>query len=151
MMHQDDGNSPETCLSAIKQGFTSVMMDGSLEADGKRPASYEYNVAVTRAVVDMVHTLGVSVEGELGVLGRLDTGEGDKEDGHGAEGKLTLEQLLTDPYQAADFVARTGVDALAIACGTSHGAYSSTKSRPAMSSRLSGSSRSTSGFPSVTW
>lgn len=123
VMHQDHGNSPETCLSAIKQGFTSVMMDGSLEADGKTPSSYEYNVAVTRQVVDFAHTLGVSVEGELGVLGRLDTGMGEKEDEHGAEGKLSLEQLLTDPDQAVDFVERTGVDALAIACGTSHGAY----------------------------
>jgi fructose-bisphosphate aldolase, class II len=127
VMHQDHGNSPETCLSAIKQGFTSVMMDGSLEADGKTPSSYEYNVAVTRAVVDFAHALGVSVEGELGVLGSLETLGGEKEDGHGAEGKLTLEQLLTDPDQAADFVARTGVDALAVAVGTSHGAYKFTR------------------------
>lgn len=123
VMHQDHGNSPETCISAIKQGFTSVMMDGSLEADGKTPASYEYNVAVTRYVVDVAHSVGVSVEGELGVLGSLETMRGDKEDSHGAEGKLTLEQLLTDPDQAIDFVKRTGVDALAVAIGTSHGAY----------------------------
>ncbi len=127
VMHQDHGNSPETCLSAIKQGFTSVMMDGSLEADGKTPSTYEYNVAVTRDVVDKAHSLGVSVEGELGVLGSLEKMSGDKEDGHGAEGKLTLEQLLTDPDQAADFVHRTGVDALAVAVGTSHGAYKFTK------------------------
>lgn len=127
VMHQDHGNSPETCLSAMKQGFTSVMMDGSLEADGKTPSSYEYNVAVTRYVVDLAHSIGVSVEGELGVLGSLEKLSGDKEDGHGAEGQLTLEQLLTDPDQAADFVERTGVDALAIACGTSHGAYKFSK------------------------
>lgn len=123
VMHQDHGNSPQTCLSAIKQGFTSVMMDGSLEEDGKTPASYEYNVAITRYVVDMAHSLGVSVEGELGILGSLEKREGDVEDGHGAVGKLTLEQLLTDPDQAVDFVKRTGVDALAVAIGTSHGAY----------------------------
>ncbi|MDB2614121.1 fructose-bisphosphate aldolase class II [Chlamydiales bacterium] len=127
VMHQDHGNSPETCISAMKQGFTSVMMDGSLEEDGKTPSSYEYNVAVTRYVVDVAHTLGVSVEGELGVLGSLETGHGDKEDGHGAEGKLTLDQLLTDPDQAVDFVQRTGVDALAVAIGTSHGAYKFTR------------------------
>lgn len=123
VMHQDHGNSPETCISAIRQGFTSVMMDGSLEADGKTPSSYEYNVAVTRYVVDVAHSVGVSVEGELGVLGSLVKRTGDKEDGHGAEGRLTLEQLLTDPDQAVDFVQRTGVDALAVAIGTSHGAY----------------------------
>ncbi len=127
VMHQDHGNSPETCISAMKQGFTSVMMDGSLEEDGKTPASYEYNVAVTRYVVDVAHSLGVSVEGELGVLGSLVTGMGDKEDGHGAEGKLSLDQLLTDPDQAVDFVQRTGVDSLAVAIGTSHGAYKFTE------------------------
>src|SRR5262245_16443676 len=128
VMHQDHGNSPETCISAIKQGFTSVMMDGSLEEDGKTPASYEYNVAVTRYVVDIAHSLGVSVEGELGVLGSLEhMGAGEKEDGHGASGALTLEQLLTDPDQAVDFVQRTGVDALAVAIGTSHGAYKFSK------------------------
>lgn len=123
VMHQDHGNSPETCISAIRQGFTSVMMDGSLEADGKTPSSYEYNVQVTREVVNIAHAVGVSVEGELGVLGSLEHMSGDKEDGHGAEGKLTLDQLLTDPDQAIDFVQRTGVDALAVAIGTSHGAY----------------------------
>lgn len=123
VMHQDHGNGPETCISAIKQGFTSVMMDGSLEEDGKTPASYEYNIAVTRAVVDIAHSVGVSVEGELGCLGSLEHGEGEQEDGHGAQGKLTLDQLLTDPDQAVDFVKRTGVDALAVAIGTSHGAY----------------------------
>ncbi|MCS6969701.1 MAG: class II fructose-bisphosphate aldolase [Planctomycetota bacterium] len=127
VMHQDHGNSPETCISAIRMGFTSVMMDGSLEEDGKTPASYEYNVAVTREVVNIAHAFGVSVEGELGCLGSLETGKGDKEDGHGAEGKLTLEQLLTDPDQAVDFVQRTGIDALAVAIGTSHGAYKFSK------------------------
>lgn len=128
-MHQDHGNNPETCLSAIEQGFTSVMMDGSLEEDGKTPSSYEYNVAVTREVVQAAHAKGVSVEGELGCLGSLETGTGEAEDGHGASGKLSLEQLLTDPDQAVDFVERTGVDALAVAIGTSHGAYKF-KSRP---------------------
>jgi fructose-bisphosphate aldolase class II len=123
VMHQDHGNSPTTCISAMKQGFTSVMMDGSLEEDGTTPSSYEYNVAVTRYVVDIAHSLGVSVEGELGVLGSLEHLGGEQEDGHGAVGKLTLEQLLTDPDQAIDFVQRTGVDALAVAIGTSHGAY----------------------------
>ena len=123
VLHQDHGNSPATCFSAIQNGFTSVMMDGSLEADGKTPASYEYNVDTTAEVVKMAHAVGVSVEGELGVLGSLETGEGEKEDGHGFEGKLDREKLLTDPDQAADFVAKTKVDALAIAMGTSHGAY----------------------------
>lgn len=123
VLHQDHGNGPETCLSAMRQGFTSVMMDGSLEEDGKTPSSYEYNVAVTRYVVDAAHRLGVSVEGELGCLGSLETGHGEQEDGHGATGALTLNQLLTDPDQAVDFVKRTGVDSLAIAIGTSHGAY----------------------------
>ncbi|AGC41395.1 fructose-bisphosphate aldolase class II [Myxococcus stipitatus DSM 14675] len=123
VMHQDHGNSPDTCISAIRMGFTSVMMDGSLEDDGKTPSSYEYNVAVTREVVNVAHRFGVSVEGELGVLGSLEHGMGEKEDGHGAEGKLTLDQLLTDPDQAVDFVNRTGIDALAVAMGTSHGAY----------------------------
>lgn len=123
VMHQDHGNSPDTCISAIRMGFTSVMMDGSLEEDGKTPASYEYNVAVTRAVVNVAHALGVSVEGELGCLGSITSGAGEKEDGHGAEGKLSLDQLLTDPDQAVDFVKRTGIDALAVAIGTSHGAY----------------------------
>ncbi len=122
-LHQDHGNNVATCLSAIQHGFTSVMMDGSLEADGKTPSSYDYNVAITGKVSELAHAVGVSVEGELGVLGSLETGEGDQEDGHGAVGKLSREQLLTDPDQAADFVARTRVDALAVAIGTSHGAY----------------------------
>jgi fructose-bisphosphate aldolase class II len=122
-VHQDHGNDEATCLSAIRHGFTSVMMDGSLEADAKTPASYDYNVAVTQRVARMAHWVGASVEGELGVLGSLETGQGEAEDGHGAEGALSHDQLLTDPDQAVDFVTRTGVDALAIACGTSHGAY----------------------------
>jgi fructose-bisphosphate aldolase, class II len=122
-MHQDHGNSPATCATAIQYGFTSVMMDGSLMADGKSPADYDYNVAVTRQTVDMAHACGVSVEGELGVLGSLETGMGEAEDGHGFEGKLDHSALLTDPDQAVDFVRATGVDALAIAMGTSHGAY----------------------------
>jgi fructose-bisphosphate aldolase class II len=122
-MHQDHGNSPATCATAIQYGFTSVMMDGSLMEDAKTPASYEYNAEVTRRTVDMAHWVGASVEGELGVLGSLETGMGEAEDGHGAEGKLDHSQLLTDPDQAVDFVARTQVDALAIAMGTSHGAY----------------------------
>jgi fructose-bisphosphate aldolase class II len=126
-MHQDHGNSPDTCASAIDQGFTSVMMDGSLMEDGKTPSSYEYNVETTKKVVDMAHPKNVSVEGELGCLGSLETGMGDKEDGHGFEGKLSKDQLLTDPEQAADFVEKTGVDALAVAIGTSHGAYKFTR------------------------
>ncbi|EAS47943.1 fructose-bisphosphate aldolase, class II [marine gamma proteobacterium HTCC2207] len=122
-MHQDHGTSPAICQRSIQQGFSSVMMDGSLEDDGKTPSSYEYNVDVTRRTVDMAHACGVSVEGELGCLGSLETGEAGEEDGSGAEGKLTLEQMLTDPEEAADFVSKAGVDALAIACGTSHGAY----------------------------
>ena len=123
VMHQDHGQSPDVCQGAINLGFSSVMMDGSLEADGKTIASYDYNVAVTRKVVDMAHVLGVTVEGELGCLGSLETMKGDKEDGHGTESTMTREQLLTDPEQAADFVQRTQLDALAIAIGTSHGAY----------------------------
>jgi len=126
-MHQDHGNNEATCLTAIRHGFTSVMMDGSLEADAKTPASYEYNVEITERVARMAHWVGASVEGELGVLGSLETGESEAEDGHGAEGKLSHDQLLTDPDQAVDFVTRTGVDALAIACGTSHGAYKFTR------------------------
>jgi fructose-bisphosphate aldolase, class II len=122
-VHQDHGNDEATCLSAIRHGFTSVMMDGSLMADAKTPASYEYNVAITERVARMAHWVGASVEGELGVLGSLESGHGEAEDGHGAEGFLSRDQLLTDPDQAVDFVTRTGVDALAIACGTSHGAY----------------------------
>src|SRR5262245_39967356 len=126
-MHQDHGNSPPTCKSAIEQNFTSVMMDGSLKEDGKTPADYDYNVSVTRQVVDAAHPLGISVEGELGVLGSLETGMGEAEDGHGAEGVIDHSQLLTDPNQAEDFVRRTKVDALAVAIGTSHGAYKFTR------------------------
>ena len=122
-LHQDHGNDDATCLSAIQHGFTSVMMDGSLHADMKTPADYDYNVGITRRVTDLAHKVGVSVEGELGVLGSLETGQGEAEDGHGAEGKLDRAQLLTDPDQALHFVGETGVDALAIAMGTSHGAY----------------------------
>jgi fructose-bisphosphate aldolase class II len=126
-MHQDHGNSPATCESAIEQGFTSVMMDGSLKEDGKSPADYAYNVDVTKKVVQLAHAKGVSVEGELGCLGSLESGMGEAEDGHGAEGQLSHDQLLTDPDEATRFVADTGVDALAVAIGTSHGAYKFTK------------------------
>ena len=127
VMHQDHGQSPDVCKGAIDLGFSSVMMDGSLEGDGKTIASYEYNVDVTRKVVDMAHATGVTVEGELGCLGSLETMKGDKEDGHGTDSTMTREQLLTDPEQAADFVKRTQLDALAIAIGTSHGAYKFTR------------------------
>jgi fructose-bisphosphate aldolase, class II len=127
VMHQDHGASPAVCQGAIRSGFSSVMMDGSLKEDMKTPAPYDYNVAVTRRVVEMSHAVGVSVEGELGCLGSLETGEAGEEDGVGAAGKLSREQLLTDPAQAADFVAQTKVDALAVAIGTSHGAYKFTK------------------------
>jgi fructose-bisphosphate aldolase, class II len=127
VMHQDHGNSVATCASAIENGFTSVMMDGSLKDDGKSPADYEYNVRVTRQVVELAHRAGVSVEGELGCLGSLESGKGDTEDGHGAEGVLSHDQLLTDPDEAERFVADTGVDALAVAIGTSHGAYKFTR------------------------
>lgn len=127
VMHQDHGNSPSTCFSAIKQGFTSVMMDGSLKEDAKTPADFDYNVSVTKKVVEIAHAFGVSVEGELGCLGSLETGEGEKEDGHGFEGKLDRKQLLTDPDEAKEFVKLTGVDALAVAIGTSHGAYKFTR------------------------
>jgi fructose-bisphosphate aldolase class II len=123
VMHQDHGQSPAVCLGAIRLGFSSVMMDGSLQEDGKSVASYDYNVDVTRRVVEISHAIGVTVEGELGCLGSLETMKGDKEDGHGAEGTMTREMLLTDPDQAADFVKQTQLDALAIAIGTSHGAY----------------------------
>ena len=126
-MHQDHGQSPDVCLQAMRLGFSSVMMDGSLQADGKSIASYDYNVDVTKKVVAMAHAIGVTVEGELGCLGSLETMKGDKEDGHGAEGTMTREMLLTDPDQAADFVKRTQLDALAIAIGTSHGAYKFTR------------------------
>jgi len=127
VMHQDHGASPAVCQRSIRSGFSSVMMDGSLGEDMKTPAPYEYNLEVTRKVVDMAHAVGVSVEGELGCLGSLESGMAGEEDGSGAEGKLSHDQLLTDPEQAADFVRRTGVDALAIAIGTSHGAYKFTR------------------------
>lgn len=126
-MHQDHGTSPSICQRSIAMGFSSVMMDGSLMADGKTPSDYEYNVDVTRRTVEMAHACGVSVEGELGCLGSLETGQAGEEDGVGAEGTLSQEQMLTDPVEAADFVKQTGVDALAIACGTSHGAYKFTR------------------------
>jgi len=126
-MHQDHGTSPAVCQRSIQLGFSSVMMDGSLKEDGKTPSSYEYNVDVTKRTVDMAHACGVSVEGELGCLGSLETGQAGEEDGIGAEGTLDHSQLLTDPEEAADFVKKTGVDALAIAIGTSHGAYKFTR------------------------
>ncbi len=127
VLHQDHGTSPAVCQRSIQLGFTSVMMDGSLMTDGKTPSSYEYNVEVTRTAVEMAHACGVSVEGELGCLGSLETGMAGEEDGIGAEGKLDHSQLLTDPDEAKDFVSKTGVDALAIAIGTSHGAYKFTR------------------------
>ena len=127
VLHQDHGASPAVCIQSIRSGFTSVMMDGSLKEDAKTPASYEYNVEVTRKVCEIAHAVGVSVEGELGCLGSLETGEAGEEDGVGAEGKLSHDMLLTDPAQARDFVAATSVDALAIAIGTSHGAYKFTR------------------------
>jgi fructose-bisphosphate aldolase class II len=127
VVHQDHGTSPAVCQRSIQLGFSSVMMDGSLGEDGKTPMDYAYNARVTRLVVEMAHACGVSVEGEIGCLGSLETGEAGEEDGIGAAGKLTHEQMLTDPEEAAQFVADTGVDALAIACGTSHGAYKFTR------------------------
>ena len=127
VMHQDHGQSPAVCMAAIRSGFTSVMMDGSLLEDGKTPSSYEYNVEVTREVVKFSHAIGVTVEAELGCLGSLETGQAGEEDGHGAEGSLDHSMLLTDPDQAADFVSKTDCDALAIAIGTSHGAYKFTR------------------------
>jgi fructose-bisphosphate aldolase, class II len=127
VMHQDHGASAAVCMQAIRSGFSSVMMDGSLKEDAKTPSSYDYNIEVTRRVCELAHPVGVSVEGELGCLGSLESGEAGKEDGSGAEGKLTHDMLLTDPVQAKDFVGRTGVDALAIAIGTSHGAYKFTR------------------------
>lgn len=127
VMHQDHGASPAVCQASIRSGFTSVMMDGSLKEDMKTPSTYDYNVQVTRRVVDMAHAVGVSVEGELGCLGSLETGTAGEEDGVGAAGVLDHSQLLTDPAEAADFVAKTGVDALAVAIGTSHGAYKFTR------------------------
>ncbi len=127
VMHQDHGTSPSVCQRSIQLGFSSVMMDGSLMDDGKTPSSYDYNVNVTQRTVEMAHACGVSVEGELGCLGSLETGEAGEEDGIGAVGKLTMDQMLTNPEEAADFVQKTQVDALAIACGTSHGAYKFTR------------------------
>ncbi|WP_293644332.1 class II fructose-bisphosphate aldolase [Thiolapillus sp.] len=127
VMHQDHGSEPAVCLRSIQSGFTSVMMDGSLMADMKTPSTFEYNVDTTKTVMDMAHAGGVSVEGELGCLGSLETGMMGEEDGHGSDDKLDMDQLLTDPDEAADFVKKTGVDALAIAIGTSHGAYKFTK------------------------
>lgn len=127
VMHQDHGTSPAVCQRSIQLGFSSVMMDGSLRDDGKTPSSYEYNVDVTRRTVDMAHACGVSVEGELGCLGSLETGQAGEEDGVGAEGTLSMDQMLTDPEEAKDFVEKTDVDALAIAIGTSHGAYKFTR------------------------
>ncbi len=127
VMHQDHGSEPAVCLRSIQSGFSSVMMDGSLEADMKTPASFEYNVAITAEVVKLAHAGGVSVEGELGCLGSLETGEMGEEDGHGAEGKLDLDMLLTNVDEAVEFVEKTNVDALAIAIGTSHGAYKFSK------------------------
>ena len=127
VLHQDHGASPAVCQQSIRSGFSSVMMDGSLKEDAKTPASYDYNIDVTRRVCDLAHAVGVSVEGELGCLGSLETGQAGEEDGVGAEGVLTHDMMLTDPVQAQDFVQRTGVDALAIAIGTSHGAYKFTR------------------------
>ena len=127
VVHQDHGVSPAVCQRSIQLGFSSVMMDGSLGEDGKTPMDYDYNVEVTRRAVEMAHACGVSVEGELGCLGSLETGQAGEEDGIGAEGTLTHDQMLTDPEEAAEFVKATEVDALAIACGTSHGAYKFTR------------------------
>lgn len=126
-VHLDHGNAPATCMTAIQAGFTSVMMDGSLKEDGKTPGDWDYNVHATKTVTDMAHLGGISVEGELGVLGSLESGQGEAEDGHGAEGVLSHDQLLTNPDEAVKFVAETKVDALAIAMGTSHGAYKFTR------------------------
>ena len=126
-MHQDHGNSPQTCLSAVMNGFSSVMMDGSLAEDGKTPSDFSYNVSVTRRVSEMAHMVGASVEGELGHLGSLETGKGDVEDGHGFEGTMSTDMLVTDAEEAAEFVKQTKVDALAVAIGTSHGAYKFTR------------------------
>ena len=127
VLHQDHGASPDVCMQSLYLGFTSVMMDGSLMSDMKTPSSYEYNVNTTKQAVAMAHACGASVEGELGCLGSLETGLAGEEDGSGAEGQLTMEQMLTDPDEAKDFVEKTNVDALAIAIGTSHGAYKFTK------------------------
>ena len=150
VMHQDHGNSPSTCQSAIDNGFTSVMMDGSLEEDGKTPADFDYNVRVTAEVVKLAHAQGVSVEGELGCLGSLESGEGEQEDGPGAVGELSREQLLTDPDEAARFVEETGVDALAVAIGTSHGAYKFT-SKPTGEVLAMTRIEEMQNFPTLTW
>ncbi len=126
-LHQDHGSSFEVCMTAMKTGFSSVMMDGSLMSDGKTPSSFEYNANITKKVVDAAHAIGVSVEGEIGVIGSLETGGGEAEDGHGFEGTLSKDKLLTDPQEAYDFVNATGLDALAVAIGTSHGAYKFTR------------------------
>jgi fructose-bisphosphate aldolase, class II len=151
VMHQDHGQSPDVCQGAINLGFSSVMMDGSLEADGKTIASYEYNIEVTQKVVSMAHKLGITVEGELGCLGSLETMQGDKEDGHGTDAVMTREQLLTDPEQAADFVKRTQLDALAIAIGTSHAPTNSHASLPVIFWPLTAFKPSTSAFPTHIW
>src|SRR6056300_1346429 len=150
-MHQDHGTSPAVCQRSIQLGFSSVMMDGSLGEDGKTPTSYEYNVDVTRRTVDMAHACGVSVEGELGCLGSLETGEAGEEDGIGASGKLTHDQMLTDPEEAADFVSKTQVDALATACGTSHGAYKFTRPPTGDILAMVASKPSTRVSPTPTW
>jgi len=147
VMHQDHGQSPAVCLGAMRLGFSSVMMDGSLKEDGKSIADYDYNKAVTRSVVDMAHAVGVTVEGELGCLGSLETMRGDKEDGHGAEGTMTREMLLTDPDQAADFVSATQLDALAIAIGTSHGAYKFSRKPTGDIREFGGDMKETYGVP----
>ena len=126
-LHQDHGSSVDICQSAIVNGYSSVMMDGSLMSDGKTPSSFEYNVDVTQKVVARAHAVGASVEGELGCIGSLETGKGDKEDGHGAEGVLSKDKLVTNPDEAKQFVELTNVDALAVAVGTSHGAYKFTR------------------------
>ncbi|BBI48109.1 hypothetical protein HORIV_05300 [Vreelandella olivaria] len=151
VMHQDHGTSPAICQRSIQLGFSSVMMDGSLGEDGKTPTDYDYNVDVTRRAVEMAHACGVSVEGELGCLGSLETGMAGEEDGIGAEGKLDMEQLLTDPEEAAEFVKATHVDALAIAIGTSHGAYKFTKPLPVTRSLFSALKRFTHGFRTLIW
>ena len=150
-MHQDHGNTTQTCLSAITFGFSSVMMDGSLEEDAKTPASYEYNVDITKSVTGMAHMVGVSVEGELGCLGSLETGEGDKEDGHGFEGKLDRDALLTDPDQAADFVAKTKVTLWPWPSAPRTAPTSSPASPPVKSWPWTWSARSTNGCPTPTW
>src|SRR6056300_1788880 len=151
VMHQDHGASPAACQRSIQLGFTSVMMDGSLLEDQKTPADYEYNVSVTRRVVEMAHACGVSVEGELGCLGSLETGEAGEEDGIGAVGKLSHDQMLTDPEEAAQFVKATQVDALAIACGTSHGAYKFTRPPTGDILAMVASKPSTRVSPTPTW